>query len=407
MKHNFKDIFALYQKISAEKAEVRYPYYHLNPVVITSERMEKFRKLQKLLLKAFHYYVRNYQKYEHVVTHADHVHKIVEICQKYEYKVGSFRPDYLVDTHGGIKICEINARYFEAFFLQGLTEYIMEKKTGCVSYIDGKKPIEAFLETLFEYWGNFERVVVLKGMDREGDIRYYRPFFEELGIEFVQVKPADICKNLNLLEGSGVISAMSQMELDTFPLEAIEALSASKIINRFSTIYLLHDKRFLALLYDNDFQEKIYNKEEKEFIFPYLIPTYTRKQNPEIWEIARSNREGWILKPQLLGKSEGIVPGPLVSDQEWESVFDSPKIEKMILQSMIDQRTFTGKISEESKIFTDYATGTLLCFNDSFFGPAEFRATSQTVVNLIKDDRKIGTWLTDEYQNFKGDYFIL
>ncbi|MCF8268160.1 MAG: hypothetical protein K9I69_08740, partial [Ignavibacteriales bacterium] len=69
MKHNFKDIFALYQKISAEKAEVRYPYYYLQPVIFTSVRMNNFRKLQTILVKAINYYVKNFEAFDHITGH--------------------------------------------------------------------------------------------------------------------------------------------------------------------------------------------------------------------------------------------------------------------------------------------------------------------------------------------------
>jgi len=187
----------------------------------------------------------------------------------------------------------------------------------------------------------------------------------------------------------------------------VEFLSASNMLNNLTTIFLVHDKRFLAVLTDQDFQGKVFTKDEQKFITPYLTPTFTRKQGKEVWEIARRNRKDWILKPQLLGKSYGIIPGLLVSDEKWESVFKSSDIEQMILQPMLPQRTFTGKISRDGKEFTDYATGTLLYFDDKFFGPGEFRATSTEVVNFIKDDRKIGPWITDDYQDYKDGYFLL
>ncbi|MCF8315113.1 MAG: hypothetical protein K9I71_03265 [Ignavibacteriales bacterium] len=407
MKHNFKDIFALYQKISAEKAEVRYPYYYLQPVIFTSVRMNNFRKLQTILVKAINYYVKNFEAFDHITGHNDKVYKIAEIGKKYQYRIGVYRPDFVVGPDGQISIVEINARYFHGYFLHGLTEFIMENKLGCYSYIDGRKPIDLLIDQVFNYFGNFNRLIYLRGNDRDADNRYFQQLFEKSGIEFLNISPKDLSSSHNLLNGSAIINGFNQMELDNLTPDEIELLSASNLLNNLRTIFLVHDKRFLAVLFEKNFQAEVFSKEEIEFIRPYLTPTFTRKQDKEVWEIARLNRKDWILKPNLLGQSDGIVPGLLVSDEKWESIFKSSDIEQMILQPMLPQRTFTGKISRDGKEFTDYATGTLLYFDDKFFGPGEFRATSTEVVNFIKDDRKIGPWITDDYQDYKDGYFLL
>ncbi|MCF8266995.1 MAG: hypothetical protein K9I69_02845, partial [Ignavibacteriales bacterium] len=314
---------------------------------------------------------------------------------------------FVVGPDGQISIVEINARYFHGYFLHGLTEFIMENKLGCYSYIDGRKPIDLLIDQVFNYFGNFNRLIYLRGNDRDADNRYFQQLFEKSGIEFLNISPKDLSSSHNLLNGSAIINGFNQMELDNLTPDEIELLSASNLLNNLRTIFLVHDKRFLAVLFEKNFQAEVFSKEEIEFIRPYLTPTFTRKQDKEVWEIARLNRKDWILKPNLLGQSDGIVPGLLVSDEKWESIFKSSDIEQMILQPMLPQRTFTGKISRDGKEFTDYATGTLLYFDDKFFGPGEFRATSTEVVNFIKDDRKIGPWITDDYQDYKDGYFLL
>lgn len=138
---------------------------------------------------------------------------------------------------------------------------------------------------------------------------------------------------------------------------------------------------------------------------PYLIPTFTRKQDPAIWEDAYANKDGYILKPQLLGKSEGIVPGPLVSESDWKRAFDSGDIDSMVLQTFIKQRTFHATIDGRS--YKDHGTGILLCLEDELQGLGQFRMSSCEVINFIKDDRKMAPWITDEHPNYPGNYFLL
>jgi len=402
-----ENIYDLYHRISAEQAAIRYPYYYFQPVIFTSVMMDNFRKLQTILVKAINYYVKNFEAFDHITGHSDKVYKIAEIGRKYEYRIGVFRPDFIVGPDGQISIIEINARYFHGYFAHGLTEYIMENKTGCYSTIDCKKPIDLIIDQIFRYFGDFEKLIYLRGGDRDVDNRYFEHFYKKIGIDYRNISPDDISSSHNLLKDAAIISGFNQMELKNLSDDDVEFLSASNMLNNLTTIFLVHDKRFLAVLFEKNFQAEVFSKEEIEFIRPYLTPTFTRKQDKEVWEIARLNRKDWILKPNLLGQSDGIVPGLLVSDEKWESIFKSSDIEQMILQPMLPQRTFTGKISRDGKEFTDYATGTLLYFDDKFFGPGEFRATSTEVVNFIKDDRKIGPWITDDYQDYKDGYFLL
>ena len=57
----------------------------------------------------------------------------------------------------------------------------------------------------------------------------------------------------------------------------------------------------------------------------------------------------------------------------------------MILQEWIPQKRITGKIKGEK--FEDFVTGTLLYFDDNYFGMGDFRTSSHPVTNKV-DHRK-------------------
>jgi hypothetical protein len=195
------------------------------------------------------------------------------------------------------------------------------------------------------------------------------------------------------------------MELEELTSEQLRQLAQADCLNPLSTVILLHDKRFLAVLWDDAFREAALGKEDSDFVARFLIPTYTRKQAANIWEDAYRKKDGYILKPQLLGKSEGIVPGPLVTERDWKACFDSKQIESMVLQPFVTQRRFHASI--DGKSFQDYGTGMLLCLEDELQGLGQFRMSSCEVINYVADDRKMVPWITDEHESYQGAHFLL
>ncbi len=72
----------------------------------------------------------------------------------------------------------------------------------------------------------------------------------------------------------------------------------------------------------------------------------------------------------------------------------------MVPQEYVVQRTFSGTIGEKS--YRDYAAGTLLCFEEGYYGTGMFRASSYPVTNVV-DDRKIVPLVTSDVQHFDKD----
>ena len=156
----------------------------------------------------------------------------------------------------------------------------MEKRNKCSNQgPQSSRIIDKVIDHAFEWWSGLENsLVILKGRDREGDIRFYRPFFEKIGVTLHYVYPDTLADNLDLLKGRPVLNAFSQMEIESLTQKEVLAISKSDCLNPLPTVLLLHDKRFLAVLWDDTFRESALGKEDAAFLKEYLIPTYTRKQ---------------------------------------------------------------------------------------------------------------------------------
>jgi len=406
-KSDEKTKYDAYWDICEKESHTRYPYVYDEPCVITRKRFADFERLQKGLYKAFRYFMPRYQEYEDIIEYSPKSKAILSHFDLETIRIGFYRPDFVIPEKGEIKICELGCRYYEAYWGHGHFEYIMEKRCRCSNANGGdRRIIDKVIDGAYRWWTGLDQsLTVLQGRDREGDIRFYRPYFQEMGTRMRYIYPDTLADQLDLLQDGPVLNAFSQMELEELTSEQLSYLAQADCLNPLSTVILLHDKRFLAVLYDDEFREAALGNEEADFMAPFLIPTFTRKQDPAIWEDAYRNKDGYILKPQLLGKSEGIVPGPLVTEAEWKAFFDSEEIETMVLQHFVQQRTFNASI--DGKRFQDYGTGILLCLEDELQGLGQFRMSSCEVINYISDDRKMVPWITDEHESYHGNYFLL
>ena len=398
--------YSVYWEISKKESGLRYPYYYDEPCAVTFDKFEELTKLQHLLYKSFKFFLPRFDQYEHIITYSDVAKKVVSHYDLKDVKIGFYRPDFLMDDAGGIKLCELGCRYYEVYWGHGISEYIMEKRNTCKNNVNGKRIIENVMDGAYKWLEGLDKeLVILKGRDREGDIRFYRPYFEKMGTKIHYIYPDNLDENLELLKNLPVLSAFSQMELEALSDNALLAITKSNCLNPLTTIFLFHDKRFLAVLWNDAFREEALGVTDAAFLKRFLTPSYTHEEGPSVWNDALNNKDKYILKPYLLGKSEGIIPGPLVTEEEWRKAFESKDIRKMMLQEWVKQKPF--KASIDGKKFTDYGTGMLLCLEDELHGLGQFRMSSCEVINYIKDDRKMAPWIVEDPSNYDGNYFLL
>ena len=108
---------------------------------------------------------------------------------------------------------------------------------------------------------------------------------------------------------------------------------------------------------------------------------------------ARSNKNGWILKHRALGKSQSVYAGIVTDEEVWSTVLNEANLEDYVLQEWIPQRRHQGEIQGEP--YQDFLTGTLIFFDDNFFGFGDFRTSSHPVTNVV-DHRKASSVIVSE-----------
>jgi hypothetical protein len=338
----------IFNKIAESEQEYLAQWYLDSPAIITSQKYNELNKIQKLLYKAINYFILHYDEYGHIFPIPDYIRRIMDICNRFRYRTGTYRPDFLIDRNQQIKICEIGTRFpLNGYFLSGIAEYIGIRRYKYRSYLD-KPEYEHFLQYLSAYWGKTGQLYILKGKDRPCDIKLYIPFFNESGIKTEVLSPEQTnAFSFKENESPCVVNEFNQTEIDALDNNTLRRIASSNALNDLRTIFLIHDKRFLAVLSDSGFLSRALDRHEISLLQPCLIPTYTPIQNPEIWEEALNNKDHWALKNARSGKSEQVYTGRTCTREEWNGLF-SPSIKKsMVLQPFIHQKRFSSSIKPE------------------------------------------------------------
>lgn len=395
------------EQLFAELHQELIPYYrswtHDAPMVVSKARDNELRRMSSLLYRACLHYVRHYRDYLHLISYDDKTLELLEYAERYPYRAGTWRPDYLILENGGLKFCEITSRFFgNGYFLS----YFMECTGESFAREAGITDRVSYFEEMLSYFAAMaegrKRLSVIKSADKSDSIKLYVPFYKALGMQPRILEADEVEENLSELEGSMVVSALNQRDLLSYSMETLKLLCDYGMINDFRTIFLLHDKRFFRLIFEDAFMSAEFDEEETGFLREHVVETYLWGED-EIWEKARENKDAFIIKHHCLGKSEKVYAGCLTDSEEWERLFVTGETHQMILQPFMKQRICST--SWQGQLLDDYVAGTVLTIDDRYFGTGLFRTSTRPVINQT-DAHKIAQLVTDETEKLKN-YYIL
>ncbi len=373
-------------------AEGKYAYYNQwmfdEPIFISRKEDEDIRALQKVLYKVISFFVENYDEWSHLMPLNPESRRVVNAFRGRPYASGSYRVDTVFDQNRQQKIIETTCRFaLNGFFIASnsdrFSRVYQSNASSCPAAVNRHASFMKYLEGLI---GTHRKIVVLRNADSRNSSKFFIPVFQKMGFEIVVVLPEEVNERRGELAGGFVVSELSIEELESLSDETLAVLAASDMINDLRTVILVHDKRFHAVLGGKEIREMVLSPEEIAVLDLFYVPTYAKGEAPEAWENARLNKNSWILKHRSLGKSEEIYAGVVTSEEDWSRLFSRPDLGEFVIQHWIEQLRFKGTVNGEK--FEDFVTGTLLFFDDNYFGPGLFRTSSFPVTN-VTDDRKM------------------
>lgn len=370
-----------------DKKEYYKQWMFEEPIVISKEHNDKLVRVQKIIYKIISEFVSSYKKYKYLMPVDTKTEQIIEIFNRKEYKVGTYRTDFVYDTNNQVKLIEITCRFaLNGIFLSELMNSVsidyQRKELNFLEVQNLYKPINKHLKT---YLKDIESVYILKGDDQKNESKIYKDIFTRMNYNVIDVSYKEVDNYIDSMKNSLIVSELSFDEITSFSIQTLEKLMPLNIINDFRTIFLIHDKRFFSVLGKKELLKKVLTPEEIVLFKDFYIPTFTSIEEAKIWEKAKNEKDNWILKHRALGKSQKIYAGLVTEQKEWESLFSEVEKEDMILQQWIPQKRIKGEIKGEK--FEDFVTGTLLYFDDNYYGMGDFRTSSHPVTNKV-DHRK-------------------
>lgn len=394
------DIKAGFDAIKGPYIDYFRTYTYDRPLAVSKRTNDRLRELGLVLYKALDHLLGNYRDFLDLVPRDERELRILDICGRRPFRVGTFRTDFVIDRAGRIRMIEITSRQpLNGYFTSGFFREIALEQAGRLGILDREDPYPAFFDYLQDYMGGAERVCVIKGNEKLEEFKIYPALFEAAGLECRVVPVAELASDLSVLDGAWVVEELTFDEIRALPDAVIDRLARAPLHNDLLSLLHTHDKRIFGLLADEEFTGRVLDKRERAVLAEFLVPAWTRAARPEEWARAIDHKDSYIIKPVDKGKSVGVRAGVMTATDEWRKLLGSSAADRFILQPFIDQKRFQGRIGDEVR--EDFICGTLLYFNDRYFGPGLFRASSHPISN-ITDNRKAAQIVADDAGDGKG-----
>ena len=397
-------------QLFADKTDYYHRWYHDRPMLITSERRDQLRRMQALLYKCIVYMAEHYREWvPQYMPLDDKVMEILDRQSRYPFRAGAYRPDYLISEYGQLLLVEITSRFFGHGIWANYPSVVKAEQ-----FMEGHPGAswENRYDELLTYMRDFipagSPLYVLKSSDPTSEIALYKKFYEYYGHEVTVYEAAEVEANIDKWSHDAVVlSALNQHDLLSFKMETLQAMIDARMLNDFRTIFLMHDKRFLSLIFVDEFTQQCLTEEETTFLRQHTIPTYIyNNRYKDVWEDALAHKDKYILKPYDLGKSVGLYAGVMTDEDTWKSILHSSLFtlhSSFILQPFIHQRTYP--CVWEGSHYDEYVCGMMLCMDDRYFDSGMFRTSSAPVTNKV-DDRKMCVIHSDD-NKLKTKCFVL
>jgi hypothetical protein len=337
-------------------------YLHDFPLVLAESQCQELVKLQGLLREALLKLVPAYYSDERVsrrLLQTEWAEELLSHLKDEPYETDSLRPDFLYDLEGNPLICEINARFPSNGFLVShkLNKIASEHYSASLTGLPR-------LEEISRTFVPDEDLSVVLATERARDVLTLLFLMREQGHECSFVGPEEVSK----LSGR-VLLQLHQHEIESLPVQTwVDFHHRTDYFNDLRTIFLVHDKRMLSVLSDEELLQDYLPAEDAQWLSARIVATYERTRP------GRPARASSLLKPNQLGKGEGILLGRELTDEQWEERFSTGNY---VVQPIIDQ-----KLLELDRRGEAYLVGTLPMWRHHLYGPGIFRASKKLIANL-------------------------
>ena len=235
---------------------------------------------------------------------------------------------------------------------------------------------------LFGRFSLDQPVYVLKSREKGNDILMLQNL--QLGYNFLfldplkEVVPKDACQ---------FILELHQDEILQLPPHVLDQLIQGVCLNPIFTIFLLHDKRLLAVLQE-DWVLYYISTQERDFLLSHITSTKLLSKTGS--QMSKLHKDYWVLKPYGEGKGEGLVFGKDLNEKSWINLLEMHKLtDDFVLQEYVCHRQEPIRKNRETSFENLTVIGTFFTVDSQFFGISVWRASKGDIVAVARG----GVWL--------------
>ncbi|MEQ6124199.1 hypothetical protein AAON49_08375 [Pseudotenacibaculum sp. MALMAid0570] len=361
-----------------------------SPVLINLQYLEDTKRLCSILnsimvMVAYNYY--RDARIQEVYQLDDDFQEILSMTEGTPFELGMYRPDFIYDTTGQARICEIDCRYpINGWMLSNYLNSTVDNLASNVNENWSSIPEQnEFLKELTSRY-DIEEPIFFIQKDKMGiELDYLKTELDKKGVKMICVSPEDLkFEEGQVMAGDQIARQfflnIDRDELKNFEKDVLRAIIKSgRCINDVRTLILIHDKRVLALLFNEEVMGSYANIDDYMFLKNYLTPSYTIHDAKDR-EFLINTTENWILKPNSGGNGVDMYIKDKCSKEFWENIVKN-EWKNYMVQPYINQQKFTLQGKEDIHL-----VGYNLFFNGRSFGAGMFRGSSENIVNLNSEN---------------------
>lgn len=357
------------------------------PVLIAPAYLTRLDRLNQLLDKALRAIVERYfddPRIRSVYALPEPMEAILRLARERPYRVGWYRPDLVHDLSGQPRVCEIGARYpLNGWMVSARAAEALAPHAAATGL--GEVTGHGFVDALCNRYRPGDTVAMLHAGEAGTEIFLLTEALLDRGIGFVSASPAEIALEDGRLRAAGrtidhVILEMDRSELPLIPDRVLRHLiETGCYFNDVRTLILVHDKRVLAVLWDDAIRRDLLSPDEAEELRAFLIPSWAIADAADC-EALLARDEDMIAKRSSGGRGIDALVRHESGEGAWRARVERDWSKDMY-QHYLAQRDFGAP----GDACVTHLIGLQLCNDATSYGPGIFRGSSASVINLHGD----------------------
>lgn len=359
------------------------------PVTMTSEYIERLSELGRVLDIALRGIVARYfddPRISAIYALPDAMVEMLRLAAAGSggrpYRVGFYRPDFVYDLEGQPRMCEIGARYpLNGWMISqyGAEIYAPDAgQMGSVAQVTQRR----FLDELCAQYHPGDTVAMVHAGEAGTEILLLARALRERGVTFLQTHPAMLhMKGGHLRVGDTVVDAcileMDRSELALISHDVLRHLiDTGAYFNDIRTLILVHDKRTLAVLWDETIMRDILSAEDGAILRSFLIPSFAIGEASGC-EAFLARDEDMIVKRSSGGRGVDALVRSACGEAVWRARISAEWAQDM-MQLYLSQSEFHAPGNERPM----HLVGMQLCRDGTSYGAGVFRGSDEKIINM-------------------------